>query len=276
MTSMPDLRLLLPNRADNVSLVRQVLTGVADGVQLEQPVLNDVKTAVSEACNNVVLHAYEGGEGPLELDVRIEPGELRVSVRDLGGGIQPTAVVPDAGVQGVGLSLITALSDSVQFLGSVGEGTEVRMVFAAPVDREPIPDEYEDTVTTPEPPPGDTVASVCEGPLSGPVLSALVGGMAARAGLSVEQLNEAQLATDAIAAHAYDLAVGRHVHVGLQASDGALELWIGTLVEDGGGRLLQASTLPGLGQKPLLERVADEVEVETTEGGERVRLRFAA
>ena len=57
------------NKPENVLLVREMLTGVAETVDLDGSDLNDIRTAVTEACNNVVLHAYQGDEGPLEVEV---------------------------------------------------------------------------------------------------------------------------------------------------------------------------------------------------------------
>ena len=51
--------LRLPARPENVAVVRQALTGLGDAYDLDPDLLGDVKTAVTEACNNVVLHAYE-------------------------------------------------------------------------------------------------------------------------------------------------------------------------------------------------------------------------
>ena len=58
MSVEPDMRLVLSNRPENVALVRQALGGVAASVGIHEALLADIKTAVSEACNNVVLHAY--------------------------------------------------------------------------------------------------------------------------------------------------------------------------------------------------------------------------
>ena len=68
MGAAPNVRLRLSNRAENVLLVRQALSGLAEAVGLDAVALNDVSTAVTEAANNVVLHAYEGDEGPLEVE----------------------------------------------------------------------------------------------------------------------------------------------------------------------------------------------------------------
>src|SRR4030081_2287800 len=127
VSEAPDVRVVLPNRAENVAIVRQALTGIADAMRLDTGVLSDIKTAVSEACNNVVLHAYDGHEGPLEVYVCPTEDELDVVVRDEGLGIQPNPPEPDAGVQGVGLSLIQALTDHVEFRAASDEGPQLNM-----------------------------------------------------------------------------------------------------------------------------------------------------
>src|ERR1700689_5272763 len=81
----PNVQLAIASRAENVALVREVLAGLADAVDFGQT-LDDVKAAVSEACNNVVVHAYHGEDGPLEVDITLRPGELEVVVRDRGVG----------------------------------------------------------------------------------------------------------------------------------------------------------------------------------------------
>ena len=61
----PAVRLELDSRPETLTLVRGVLAGVAELIGLDPELLDDLKTAVSEACNNVVMHAYEGETGPL-------------------------------------------------------------------------------------------------------------------------------------------------------------------------------------------------------------------
>ncbi|HEX9481911.1 MAG TPA: ATP-binding protein, partial [Solirubrobacteraceae bacterium] len=89
MAGTPNVRLKLSNRAENVLLVRQALSGLAEAVGLDPIALNDVSTAVTEACNNVVLHAYNGGEGALEVDLSTTSTGLDATVRDHGSGIKP-------------------------------------------------------------------------------------------------------------------------------------------------------------------------------------------
>jgi anti-sigma regulatory factor (Ser/Thr protein kinase) len=265
--SAPDMRLVLTNRPQNVALVRQALSGLAGAVGLEEALLADVKTAVSEACNNVVLHAYPEGVGPLEVYACPDGSTLEIVVRDVGEGIQPRTPEPEAGMSGVGLSLIQALTERVEFVGGVGEGTEVRMAFRADV---PLRTEHVESGNgnggLPE---GETVVSVTQS-LAGPVLGSVIAVLAARAGFSIERLSDAQLITDAIAAHAAGAFVGQRINTAIESSDRQLDLRLGPLVAGGGNALVTASAIGGL--EPVLERLTDEVVVEPADDGEQLRL----
>lgn len=130
MSEIPNIRLTLSNRAENVLLVRQMLVGLAELLGLARPALNDIITAVTEACNNVVLHAYGDEEGPLEVEVRVDPQGLAVVVRDRGAGMDPRGDTDANGSDGIGLSVIETLAASSEVLED--EGVEVRMSFATP------------------------------------------------------------------------------------------------------------------------------------------------
>jgi serine/threonine-protein kinase RsbW len=268
MSAAPDMRLVLSNQPENVALVRQALGGLAVSLGIHETLLADMKTAVSEACNNVVLHAYADERGPLEVYVCPDAHEIQVVVRDEGTGIQPREPEPEAAMQGVGLSLIQALTEKVEFVGGADEGTEVRMSFRS----EPALDlngEGASGDAEPGPPDGDTVVSA-SGQLVGPVLASVIAVLAARAGFSVERLSDAQIVTDAIAAHSAEAFPGRHVHAAIDIGERRLDLRIGPLVEGGADRLVASSAVGGLG--PVLERLTDEMAIERRDGDEDLRL----
>lgn len=124
----PDLELSLPARADNVAVIRHVLGGLGDALDLDPEVLADVRLAVSEACANAVVHAYAGEEpGLLDLEVTAGEDEIEVVVRDHGRGMMPRADSPGLGV---GLPLMASLSESLELTNRTDGGTEVRMSFA--------------------------------------------------------------------------------------------------------------------------------------------------
>ena len=154
MSDRPEVRLSMPARAEGVGVVRQALAGFADALAIDPGVLSDMKMAVTEACTNVVVHAYAGpdgerdgdGDGALDVDLRMDESALVVAVRDYGAGIESPGGKP---ALGLGLPLIAALSDDYEVRGGDdGRGTEVRMRFlyardADPVESNPIGEEWE-------------------------------------------------------------------------------------------------------------------------------------
>jgi serine/threonine-protein kinase RsbW len=122
----PDLELTVPARPENVAVVRHAMGGLGDAADVSDQVLADIKLAVTEACTNVVVHAYPDDEGPLGVRASVEDGIVTIVVVDRGRGITPR---PDSPGLGLGLPLIATLADSLE-LGTGDEGeTEVRMTF---------------------------------------------------------------------------------------------------------------------------------------------------
>jgi hypothetical protein len=113
---------------------------------------------------------------------------------------------------------------------------------------------------------------VRNGPLLGPVLTRVIGMLAARAQCPIDRLDDALLVADTVAAHSPDHAVDGTVTVGLQAQEGLLELTIGALRPQGGDALLRDADLPGVGN--VLERVADQVEVRMDGDAEELYIRL--
>lgn len=122
----PDLTLSLPARAENVALVRHAFGGLGEALAVPELTLADIRLAVTEACTNVVVHAYPGGEGSMEIDASVDDDRIAIVVRDEGRGITPRADSPGLGL---GLPLIAILADSLEFGKGAGDATEVRMTF---------------------------------------------------------------------------------------------------------------------------------------------------
>lgn len=124
----PDMELALAARAENIAIVRHALGGLGEAFAVPEPKLSDIRLAVTEACANVVVHAYPDGDvGPMEVEASMGEGTLTVLVRDWGRGVRPRSDSPGLGL---GLSLIAALAESVQLGHDDQEHTEVRMTFA--------------------------------------------------------------------------------------------------------------------------------------------------
>jgi serine/threonine-protein kinase RsbW len=121
-----DIRLTLPARPENVAVVRHVLGALAGALKLPDDVIEDMRLAVTEACTNVVRHAYQGDEGKIDVVVRPKGDALEVVVSDAGRGIAPS---PDTAGPGLGLPLIAALADTLEIERRRDSGSRLIMRF---------------------------------------------------------------------------------------------------------------------------------------------------
>ena len=121
------IELSLPARPENIAVVRHVLGAVGACLRLDAELVEDMRLAVTEACTNVVRHAYEDGRGPIELFITSDEDDVRVVVADRGRGIGPS---PDTRGPGLGLPLIAAIADSLQIDQVAGAGSRITMAFA--------------------------------------------------------------------------------------------------------------------------------------------------
>ena len=124
-----EVRLTLPARPENVPVIRHVLGAFAEALRLPKPVVEDARLAVTEACTNVVRHAYgHGRTGAVEVMMWPDGDRLHVSVTDHGRGIGPS---PDTRGPGLGLPLIAAITDTLEIDHGPHPGSRVAMSFAA-------------------------------------------------------------------------------------------------------------------------------------------------
>ena len=279
MARLPNVRLELGNRPENVLLVRETLTGVAESVGLDGGDPSDVRTAVTEACNNVVLHAYPGGGGPLEVDVDVSPGSLTVVVRDHGVGIGARAPgrPDDVAEGGIGLPVIEALSHTVEFAETPGGGTEVRMAFATPGVRglestAAISGGTGEGAGAGLEALGPSFASVTIAPvlLARAVVPRLLCVLAARAHFSTDRISDSQLLADALVAHASGAIAGSHMRLIVNVEPRDLELQVGPLITGRAEGLVLDSGLEGLGS--VLEKLADGHGVSSADSHDTLTL----
>ena len=116
--------LMLDAVPESVPVARHVVAGFAEECEGEA---EHVALATTEAVTNAVIHAYRDREsGPVRLCAMLEGGDLVVTVRDEGVGMQANSDSPG---MGYGLSLISALTKTIRFSSSQGKGLEVAMRF---------------------------------------------------------------------------------------------------------------------------------------------------
>jgi serine/threonine-protein kinase RsbW len=270
---IPNVNLSLSNRPENVLILRETLAGVAEAIGLDNVDLDDIKTAVTEAANNVVLHAYGGQEGPLEVEVYAAADSVEVLVRDHGRGIDQQAA---ESADGLGMVVITALARSVSYFDTPGGGTEVCMNFAVdPVHRlRALTDS--DRISQPLLAALDasaTAIAIAPPSLTSTVLPRLLSVLAARAHFSVDRICDAQLLADALVAnlqHGSEAEQRLTVRVSVRPRD--LLLYVGPLATGRAQRMLLDSTLVGVG--PVIQMLTDQHQVAFVKTGEMLSLRL--
>ena len=218
-----------------------MLGGVAELLSIDPELLDDLKTSVSEACNNVVLHAYGGEPGPMEVGLFVTEDQFSVRVSDEGVGMPAPPPAGDVS-QGIGLSVIRALTEDVQFSSAPGGGTEVLMDFSVRRDGRKLfeapPAATGDAEMTPAADgEGEVIVSLSPVTLLPGVLGRLARTLAATAHFSLDRFSDVYLVTDTLAAHAATAAEGQRIEARLMAQDRRLELVVGPFRKGTGSRL---------------------------------------
>jgi serine/threonine-protein kinase RsbW len=261
------LSLTVTARPENLAVVRQALAGFAQEMGFDTDSIANLKTIVTEACMNVVIHAYPDREaGPIEVSAQPSDDGVEIAVRDYGSGFRPRPAEPDTPGLRLGLPLIAALSDQFEIRGSE-HGTEVRMTLRLAQSSQDLEDNGKLDLASTE----GTAMSIAAGSFVRPVLARVISALAARADFTVDRLSDTILIGDAVSAH--DAADFREGTVGIEIVDGhgRLDVRIGPLVDGAGERILNGLELPGgmslrtLASEIAVERARDEAGGEPAE-----------
>ena len=121
--------------ARNESVARVVVAALMTRLNPTLCEVEDVKTAVSEAVTNAIVHGYRQGDGMISIEAYIEDGTIYISVSDEGCGIEDVnkamepmyTTVTDGSRSGMGFSFMEAFMDGLEVTSAVGQGTVVRM-----------------------------------------------------------------------------------------------------------------------------------------------------
>ena len=129
-------KIVFDARSENEGFARMVVMGFMMEMNPTMDELQDVKTAVSEAVTNAIIHGYESKESAqVEMICSREGNKLAVVITDHGIGIQDVeearqpfyTTKPDEERSGMGFSFMETFMDEVEVISKVGEGTCVRM-----------------------------------------------------------------------------------------------------------------------------------------------------
>ena len=124
-----------PSYSGNEAFARAVTAAFAAQMDPTLDELGDVKTAVSEAVTNVIVHAYPDRIGEVQLRLRrLADSVLEITVKDTGCGIpdiaqarQPAFTTGGAERSGMGLTIMESFMNSLAIRSQPGRGTTVRM-----------------------------------------------------------------------------------------------------------------------------------------------------
>lgn len=135
MKALNTVKITFPSRSVNEGFARSALSAFAAQADPTLDELADVKTAVSEAVTNCIVHAYANTIGPITLTAALyEDGTLRVTVADKGCGIpdvskamEPLFTTGGAERAGLGFAVMESFMDSVKVRSAPGKGTRVTL-----------------------------------------------------------------------------------------------------------------------------------------------------
>ena len=128
-----EFSLTVDGKSINESFCRVVISAFVSQLDPTIEELSDLKTALSEAVTNSIVHGYKNSRGKIYINARIIEGNtVRIKIRDRGLGIEDikTAMTPlystgDGDRAGLGFTVMESFCDKVKVSSSVGKGTTV-------------------------------------------------------------------------------------------------------------------------------------------------------
>ena len=124
----------MESRSENEEFARVVVAVFAARLDPTVEEIDDIKTAVSEAVTNAVIHGYRNGDGIITLEAAIEENILTLTISDEGVGIadveqamEPMFTTEPEERSGMGFSFMEAFMDQVEVISAPGKGTSVTM-----------------------------------------------------------------------------------------------------------------------------------------------------
>ena len=135
MENVNKIKIILPSLSENESFARSVVSCFVLRLNPSVAEINDIKTAVSEAVTNSIVHGYPNMIGEIVLELEIIDDLVHINVFDCGVGIEnlSEALEPfyttkeDEERSGMGFTIMKSFMDEVNVISSYGEGTKVYM-----------------------------------------------------------------------------------------------------------------------------------------------------
>ena len=129
-----EIKLVIPSRSANESFARVAVGAFVARLDPTMEELNDIKTAVSEAVTNCIVHAYKDTIGKIYITVSAEGETVKIRIRDYGCGIpdiekarDPLFTTGGEERAGLGFAVMESFTDKLRVRSTVGKGTTVTM-----------------------------------------------------------------------------------------------------------------------------------------------------
>ena len=135
MENTNEMKIVFDSRPENEGLARVAVAAFCTQLNPTLEEVSDLKTAVSEAVTNCIIHAYEGKVQKIEVRCRMQGRIIWVDVIDKGIGIEDiskamepmSTTKPEKDRSGMGFTFMEAFMDEVNVESQVGDGTTVHM-----------------------------------------------------------------------------------------------------------------------------------------------------
>jgi len=136
MQPINEMRLEFLSKSSNESFARVVAASFASQLDPTVEELADVKTAVSEAVTNCIIHAYENTSGIITMVCRLYEDSMEIEITDYGKGIKDIKLAmqplytskPELERSGMGFTVMESFMDELKVTSEPGKGTTVFMV----------------------------------------------------------------------------------------------------------------------------------------------------
>ena len=136
MKILNEIKCTFPAESRNEGFARTLVSSFSTQLDPSVSEIGEIKTAVSEAVTNCIVHAYRGTKGKIELTVRaMENDTLYIKIRDKGCGIENVEKAmeplytsePEEERAGLGFAVMESFMDKVSVKSTPGKGTSVTM-----------------------------------------------------------------------------------------------------------------------------------------------------
>lgn len=132
---MNSMKIEIESNMDNVAIARVAIATYVANMNVTVDELMDVKTAVSEAITNSIVHGYENTSGKIIMDVLSEGRKLSITITDYGKGIEDISLAttpaytskPELEHAGMGFTIMESFMDELIIDSTLNEGTKITL-----------------------------------------------------------------------------------------------------------------------------------------------------